>query len=328
MDARSALKEKGALVEPVIRKYLDSENATLKKMLQHTAASGGKRIRPALVLTACEAVGGDFEKILAAAASVELLHTFTLVHDDIMDDDDMRRGKPTVHALWGIEIGIVVGDAVYAKAFESLVDVRNEGIDDSKVLDALETLNHANSEVHEGQMMDMFFEKQKEVTEQDYLVMISKKTGALIEASVKIGAILGGGTDEQIRSLSDYGRDIGMAFQIKDDLLDLTGDEQKLGKPVGSDICQGKKSLVIVHALAHGSEKQKKSIFNALGKDCDEEKISELIAVLNEVGSIKYAENKLLELIGSAKKSLEEISDGEPKEILLDLADYIIERTH
>lgn len=328
MDARTYLKEKGSLVGPVIEKYLSKGDAKMQEMLLHTAAAGGKRIRPALVLTACEAVGGNPESIISAAASVELLHTFTLVHDDIMDEDLVRRGKPTVHALWGLNMGIVVGDALYAKAFESIVDVRKNGIPEGRVLDALEAFNHANAEVHEGQIMDMGFEERDDVSEEEYLVMIEKKTGALIEGSLKIGAILGGGSDEQIQSLSKYGVDVGLAFQIKDDLLDLTAEEEKLGKPLGSDIIQGKKSLIIVHALANADELQKKLIKDCLGRECGKEEVGRVIKTLYETGSIHYAEEKLGRLVDEAKGALKVIPDGQAREVLEGLADFIIERKH
>ena len=329
MDARSILKGKGALVEPVIEKYLSQGEPKMREMVLHTASAGGKRLRPALVLTACEAVGGNPEKILSAAASVELLHTFTLVHDDIMDEDELRRGKPTVHAVWGVNMGIIVGDALYAKAFESLVDVRENGVSADKVLDALAAFNHANAEIHEGQMMDMFFEEKDVVSEEEYLVMIAKKTGALIEGSLKIGAILGGGTSEQVTALASYGMDLGVAFQIKDDLLDLMGEEGKLGKPVGSDICQGKKSLIIVHALAHAGSQEKEKICSALGKgDCNKQEIAEAITILTEVGSISYAQDKLESLIMSSKKALSLIPGGDAVDVLAGLSDYVGERTY
>jgi geranylgeranyl diphosphate synthase type I len=301
----------------------------MREMLLHTASAGGKRIRPALVLTACEAVGGDPGKILSAAASVEMLHTFTLVHDDIMDDDKLRRGKPTVHALWGVNMGIIVGDTLYAKAFESIVDARKNGIPEGKVLDALEAFNHANAEIHEGQMMDMFFEDRDEVSEREYFTMIEKKTGALIEASLKIGAILGGGEPREVQALASYGRDVGVAFQIKDDLLDLTGDEKKLGKPVGSDIRQGKKSVIIVHAIASAAPEKKKRILATLkAGECSQATVREVIGILKETGSIAYAQETLSKLIAASKKSLKPIAKGSSKDVLIGLADYIIERTY
>jgi len=329
MDARGILRERGGLVEPVLMERLSGGNARLREMLLHPVSAGGKRLRPALVLTACEAVGGDPKKILSAAASVEMLHTFTLVHDDIMDDDRLRRGKPTVHALWGVNMGIIVGDTLYAKAFESLVDVRKNGVPEGKVLDALEAFNHANSEVHEGQMLDMLFEERDVVSEKDYLTMVGKKTGALIEASLKIGAILGGGEAKEVQALASYGRDVGVAFQIKDDLLDLTGDEKKLGKPIGSDIRQGKKSVIIVHALANADVGKRKKILATLkaGK-CSQATVRDVIRILDDVGSIAYAQELLSELISSSKKALKPIPEGTPKDVLIGLADYIIARTH
>lgn len=329
MDVKKILKDKGSLVEPVMRAYLKAPDDRTGEMLLHVVSAGGKRIRPALLLTACEAVGGDPQKSLSAAASVELLHSFTLVHDDIMDDDLTRRGKPTVHAIWGVPMGIVIGDTLYAKAFESLVDARKKGVDEKKVLEALEVLNKANSKIHEGQIEDMLFEERDNVNEKEYLSMVQKKTGALIEASLKIGAILGGGTKQEINALANYGRNIGAAFQIQDDLLDLTADEKKLGKPVGSDIRQGKKSLIIVHATTHAKKDRKQEIIKTLKKgECSKKEVEEVIRMLDEEGSIEYAKKILDELTKNAKKELKSIRDSEPKETLIALADYIIERTY
>jgi geranylgeranyl diphosphate synthase type I len=329
MDVKAEIAKRAALVEPVLLSYAESNYPQIGEMLSHPIRAGGKRIRPAVVLLACEAVGGNPKRILSAAASVELLHTFTLVHDDIMDADSERRGKPTVHAIWGEGMGIVVGDTLYAKAFKSLSDVRKKGVDAGRVLDAIDALNWANEEVHEGQMLDMSFEKRDGVTEAEYITMIEKKTAALLEGSLKIGCILGGGDRSELKALSSYGRNVGVAFQIQDDLLDLTADESKLGKPVGSDIRQGKKSLIVIHALQNLPKAHASRLSSMLGsKSMDDKKLAEAIALIQESDSIDYSKERVEKMSAEAKKSLMKLPPSKSRDVLAALADYLIRRDY
>lgn len=329
MDLKSEIAERASLVEPIILSYTKSDYNEIREMLSHPIKAGGKRIRPVMVLLACEAVGGDPKKIISAAASVELLHTFTLVHDDIMDADNERRGKPTVHAIWGDNMGIVVGDTLYAKAFQSLSDVRKKGIDAGRVLDAIDALNWANNEVHEGQMLDMSFEKRTGVSEGEYITMIEKKTAALLEASVRIGCILGGGGKKELDALSKYGHDVGVAFQIHDDLLDLTADRRKLGKPVGSDIRQGKKSIIVIHALENLSVEDAKRLSSVLGsKAIDDKKIGEVMSLIKKSGSVDYVKGRVEDFSKNAKKALKALKPSGARDVLTELADYLIRREY
>ncbi|MBD3388062.1 MAG: polyprenyl synthetase family protein [Candidatus Altiarchaeales archaeon] len=310
-----------------MREYSKIGDEKIQKMILHPLDAGGKRIRPCLTLLAAEAVGGDPESILPAAASVELLHTFTLVHDDIMDHDEERRGKPTVHSIWGDEMGIMIGDTLYSSSFKALIDMRNKGVEDSRVLKAVEALVEANTELQEGQIMDMLFEKDDQVTEDQYMTMIGKKTGALIEAAVKIGCIVGGGSEEQLEAFRIYGSNCGVAFQIKDDVLDLTADAKKLGKPVGSDIRSGKKTLIIVHALAKACEEDRDMIKAVLGNDsASDEDVKAAIDKLGETGSIEYADERVAELISEGKRALGILPDCEAKDSLIEIADFLIDR--
>jgi geranylgeranyl diphosphate synthase type I len=327
MDIREVIKVKCAAVEPVLREYARVGDAKTQEMILHPIEAGGKRIRPCLTLLACEAVGGESDGIISAAAAVELLHTFTLVHDDIMDHDNERRGRPTVHSIWGEEMGIIVGDTLYSSAFKALVDVRKRGVSDNRVLDAVEALVEANGELQEGQIMDMLFEAMESVSEEEYMTMIRKKTGALIKAAVEIGCILGGGSREQLEALRIYGGNSGVAFQIKDDVLDLTADQREFGKPVGSDIRAGKKTLIIVHALENASEKDMRMILKVLGRQtASATEVNSVIGKLKQTGSIDYADRKVAELIREGKKALDVLPDSEAKESLMSLADYLIER--
>jgi geranylgeranyl diphosphate synthase type I len=327
MDVDQLMKEKSEMLEKVLGRYTKIGDKRIQEMMLHPINAGGKRIRPCLVLLACEAVKGDSKKILPAAASVELLHTFTLIHDDIMDHDTERRGKPTVHAIWGEELAIVVGDTLYSGAFKALVEVRKNGVPENLVLDAVEALVEANSELQEGQILDMLFEERETISEGEYMKMIGKKTGSLIEASLKIGGILGNGTREELSALSLFGRNAGIAFQIKDDLLDLTADQVELGKPVGSDIRKGKKTLMIVHALNHTTPRQRQEMNTLLGNEnATDEDIHDMIGLLQDLGSINYAEEKVKTLIDEGKNALKTLDETEAKKTLLAMSDYLINR--
>ena len=224
-------------------------------------------------------------------------------------------------------MGIIVGDTLYSSAFKALVDVRNKGVDDARVLDAVEALVEANSELQEGQIMDMLFEERDDVTEDEYMTMVYKKTGALLEASVKLGCIVAGGTSQQLNALKTYGANVGVAFQVKDDILDLTADEAKLGKPVGSDIRSGKKTLIIVHALENADGEDREMILSVLGKqDASDDEIKSVIEKLGQLGSLDYAEAKVRKLIDEGKGALDVLPDTEARNSLWAIAEYLFER--
>jgi geranylgeranyl diphosphate synthase, type I len=327
MDLMDVIREKSSQVEPLLKHYSKTGDERIQEMIFHPIDAGGKRIRPVLTLLACEAVAGEPRKALAAAASVELLHTFTLVHDDIMDCDCERRGKPTVHNLWGNGMGIMVGDALYSSAFKALLDSKKQTAADD-VLKAVEVLVNANTELQEGQMMDMLFEGKDNITQEEYMSMIRKKTGALIEASALLGGIMGGADSQQMESLRVYGNNTGIAFQIKDDILDLKASQEKLGKPVGSDIRSGKKTLIIVHALAHARQETKKKILAVLGDTtASKEDVDETIRLLEETGSIRYAQEMVEKLNGEGKKALLNLPENDARGTLEELADYLIMRS-
>ncbi|MFC2162782.1 polyprenyl synthetase family protein [Candidatus Altiarchaeota archaeon] len=327
MDITNVLRQKSEKVEDILREYTKIGDKSIQEMISHPISAGGKRIRPFLVFMGCEAVGGDPDSILPAAASVELLHTFTLIHDDIMDHDTERRGKPTVHVLWGEELAIVVGDTMYSGAFKALVDLRKMGFPEGIVLDCVQSLVEANSELQEGQILDMMFEERDIISEEEYMGMISKKTGSLIDASLRIGCILGNGSQEELNALSVYGRNIGIAFQVKDDLLDLMAEPSELGKPVGSDIRKGKKTLIIVHALNNADPSQKDEINSVLGDNkATDDQVRETIDLLTEIGSIQYAKDTIVRLMDEGVRSLKILKDSEAKQHLTSLSEYLIVR--
>lgn len=284
--------------------------------------AGGKMLRPALTLITAEAVGGDKKSALKSAAAIELIHTFSLIHDDIMDQDDMRRGMPSVHKVWGDDVAILAGDTLFSKAFEIIT--ASEGTTSDQNNKALATVADACVKICEGQALDMGFEERFDVSEDEYMEMIFKKTGALIAAATKTGAIMGGASDEVIDAMYEYGRLIGLAFQIQDDYLDLASDEETLGKPIGSDIGKGKMTIIAIKGLANVEDDRLLEILKSENNSQDE--IDEAIEILKKCGAIEYAHNLELESINQAKEVLEILDDSSSKQVLADIADFVLER--
>ena len=299
----------------------------LQKSTQHLIKAGGKKIRPSLVVLSSEAVGGTAKDALKTAAAVELIHTFSLIHDDIMDKDDMRRGKPSVHILWGEPMAILAGDTLFSKAFETVLETEIDGVSYERVVNALKTVVDSCIKICEGQAFDMCFEGNFDVKEEEYMKMIYKKTGALIAAATRSGAIIGGGSPVEVETLTAYGRLIGLAFQIQDDYLDVASDEENLGKPVGSDIVEGKMTLMVVHALSNASADDKKEIVSILKADKDTD-VDRAIELFEKYGSINYAHDIALDNVDQAKKLLETLDESEAKVALAMIADYVLQRNH
>lgn len=299
---------------------------TLREASDHLIKAGGKKLRPVLVILSSKSVGGRTQDALKTAASMELIHTFSLIHDDIMDKDKMRRGKPSVHMLWGEPMAILAGDTLFSKAFETVLETDAE-VDPERVIEALKTVVDSCIKICEGQALDISFEGKLDVKEDEYLTMIYKKTAALISAATKAGAIIGGGTEEQVEALSEYGRLIGLAFQIQDDYLDVIGDEDDIGKPVGSDIVEGKMTLMVVHALANASKEDKKKLISIL-KSNNEDMVDDAISIFKRYGSIEYTRNIALQNVKTAKKLLDVLEDSDAKKSLELIADFVLERTH
>ena len=286
--------------------------------------AGGKMLRPALCLITAEAVGGEKENALKAGSAIELIHTFSLIHDDIMDNDDMRRGMPSVHKVWGEDVAILAGDTLFSKAFEIIIGT--EGTTSEQNNQALATVADACVKICEGQALDMGFEDRYDVTEDEYMEMIFKKTGALIAAATKAGAIMGGASSEVIDAMYEYGRLIGLAFQIQDDYLDLTSDEETLGKPIGSDIAKGKMTVIAIKGLASAGDDSEKLLEILKDDNNSQADIDTAIEILNDCGAIEYARNLALESVDQAKEVLEILPDSSSKQVLSDIADFVLER--
>ncbi len=302
----------------------DKEPEGLYEPISYTLASGGKRIRPALVLAACNLFTDNIKPALPVAAAFEIFHNFTLLHDDIMDNSPVRRNKLTVHKKWNNNTAILSGDAMMIKAYELLSDIQV-----ALLPKILKLFNKTALEVCEGQQYDMDFENCDNVSEADYLNMIKLKTSVLIAGALKAGAIIGGASEKDADLLYDFGLNIGLAFQIQDDLLDTYSDVAVFGKKTGNDILTGKKTFLLINALQKSkpkiSEKLKILIKN---KDIsDEEKIYSVTNIYNFLKIKELTEMTIKGYHQKALKYLEDISceDGRKKE-LLNFASQIMQR--
>ncbi|MFO7677228.1 MAG: polyprenyl synthetase family protein [Thermoplasmatota archaeon] len=325
MDIHQELQKREQQFQDYWIKYLpEKQPQILYQAARHLPLGGGKRLRPFLAMIACESVGGDGIKTLPFGSALELLHNFTLVHDDIMDNSDLRRSVPTVHIQFSEAAAILAGDLLFTKSFEAMHDLQIE-------CSVFRELNHKLIQcvlrICEGQQLDVDFEQQKIITEQQYLDMIMRKTAVLFELSALGGAIIGGADQQQIHTLTEYGMNIGYAFQIWDDFLDISSNTETLGKDIGNDIRNGKKTLIAVHALHHAQGEHKKILDVNFGNaHATEKDIQQVFTVLEQIGSIEYARSKALEYNIKAKQLLSMLPQSEAKRLLFDLADYSIQR--
>jgi geranylgeranyl diphosphate synthase type I len=328
----SQIAESATKVDSFIQKIVDinSEPQLLYRASRQIIDAGGKRLRPFLVLKSCKLVGGREEDAIPTAAALELLHTFTLIHDDIMDQDEKRRGVPTVHTQWGVPIAIMAGDMLFAtvyKAITSYTDTKH--VTPKRILQVLKEISEATITLCEGQTRDMMFETKETVSEEEYFEMIKGKTAALFETSARCGGILGGATKKQVKRLGRFGHYSGIAFQVIDDILGLTADEKILKKPVGNDIREGKRTLMVVYALEKASKSQRKKILETLGnKDATPKQIQETINLIDSLGAISYAKKLAEKYIERAKKALASFPASEDREDLISLSDLIFDRQH
>ncbi|ELZ17796.1 dimethylallyltranstransferase [Haloterrigena salina JCM 13891] len=300
--------------------------------------AGGKRLRPTVLLTVAESLldveplstdyrefstlNGNRIDIMDAAVSVEVIQSFTLIHDDIMDDDDLRRGVPAVHKEYDLETAILAGDTLYSKAFEIMLET---GAKPDRSVEALNVLATTCTKICEGQSLDVTFEERADVSPDEYLEMVEQKTAVLYAASACLPAILLGADEETVDALYGYGLDIGRAFQIQDDVLDLTVPSEKLGKQRGSDLVENKQTLITVHARDQGVDVDNLVDTNDV-EAVTEAEIDDAVAELEASGSIEYANTTAQDLVAQGKERLEVLPDNEARELLRDLADYLIER--
>jgi geranylgeranyl diphosphate synthase type I len=306
-------------IDHMIDRYFVDKTGELNKASAHLLAAGGKRLRPAVVMLAADAVkAGSSEEILHAALALEVTHTFTLIHDDIMDDDSLRRGVQTVHTKWGMPTGILAGDVLYARAFEHLC--RANAKDDAKVR-AVTMLAKACADLCEGQNMDMSFEHRNDVDENEYLEMVRKKTGVLYAAAAGIGAVLAGGNAVQVKALYSFGLNTGVAFQIQDDLIDLLTPAEKSGKDQASDLREGKQTLLMIKAREKGLDLSK------YRRDLSPADIQEAILELTEAGVIDEVKKVASDLVNASNRHLSVLPPSKERQLLMDIGEFFVTRS-
>ncbi len=296
----------------------------LYEPIRYILKLGGKRMRPLLVLLAYMIKRDDYQKVLIPALSVEVFHNFTLMHDDIMDNAPIRRGKPTVHEKWDPNIAILSGDTMLVKAYDMLLDVDKE-----LLRTVIQKFNQCAVEVCEGQQLDMNFEQYDNVSEEQYIEMIMLKTAVLLGFSLELGGILSGMSLQNTALLKEFGINIGIGFQLKDDLLDVYGDKEKFGKQVGGDIASNKKTFLLLNALnlASGETKIELDKWLSLEDFEIEEKVTAVTEIYNSLGIKELTEQKIDSYFKLGFEALDKLeAPKERKAQLKSFAEYLINR--
>ncbi len=320
------VKELAKMVDDYMLSNLRGDAKELYEASQHLIKAGGKRLRPFLILNSYNIFRDDIERVLPIAAAVEIFHTFTLIHDDIMDQDETRRGRPTVHVLWGVPFAILAGDLLHAKVYEFMAksDIKAEN-----KIRIIKEMAEAAAIICEGQAMDMEFEKRMDVSVEEYMDMIRRKTAYLFRCSSRFGAIAADAGESLIDALTTYGEKIGIAFQMIDDILGLFGEEKETGKPVGSDVRESKKTYPILYAIQNASKEKKDKLLEILAKqNKTEEEIREAIEIIKENGGGEATRELARKYANEAIKSIEILPDGTAKNYLIRLAEFVIERSY
>ncbi|MEM3064573.1 MAG: polyprenyl synthetase family protein [Candidatus Nitrosotenuis sp.] len=320
------LPKNARLVNRYLGSKLSGKPDELYRASAHLIINGGKRLRPYLVIKSCQMLGGSIKNAMPAAAAIEMIHNFTLVHDDIMDNDEMRHGVPTVHTKFGMPLAILAGDVLFSKAFET-VSIRN--VSDSKVSSKLVAkLAEACVNVCEGQVLDIKMAEAKKIpTKAEYIKMIEKKTSALFEVSCAMGAICAGAGAKDVANLASFGRNLGVAFQITDDYIGVLGDPKVTKKPVGNDLREGKKSLPILMAMQKADPKRRKAILKVFGNPKAAKK--DIVASVEAMRSLDIEEDVRREALAYAEKAKRSLSSyvGPAKSELVSLLDFVVTRS-
>jgi len=330
MSLKQQLESTASRVNNFILSILEGKPRELYLASSHYIKSGGKRLRPFMVIKSCEMLGGKIESALPVAAAVEIIHNFTLVHDDIMDNDEVRHNVPTVHRYYGLPLAILAGDVLFSKAFQAIAYYgKKAGLPDHIIPQMVARLSQSCIDVSEGQALDIdMASRAKFSTESQYINMISKKTGALFEVSCELGALCALAEKTDVENLAKFGRSIGIAFQIVDDLIGVAGDPKITKKPVGNDIREGKKTLPILLAIKKAKSDDKDKVLKVFGsKSATNAELKAAVDVLINIGVDAEVRKMARFYASKASDALKSYPASKPKRALESLADFIVERT-
>jgi octaprenyl-diphosphate synthase len=306
-------------VDSVIRNRLHSEVVLVRQVAEYIIGSGGKRMRPALVLLAAGAMGYSGRHRHELAAVVEFIHTATLLHDDVVDESALRRGRDTANAMFGNAASVLVGDFLYSRAFQMMVEV-----DDMRVM---RVLSDATNVIAEGEVLQLMNCHDADVDEQRYLQVIRYKTAKLFEAAAQLGAILGGATPVVEKALAAYGMHLGTAFQLVDDVLDYSGEEADTGKHIGDDLAEGKPTLPLIYVMQNGSPEQAACVRRAI-EEGGRDDFAVVLAAVRESGALDHARRQAVEEAARAREAIACLGDSQFREALLQLTLFAVERNH
>lgn len=315
---RGLIAEDLAGVDRVIRQRLDSDVVLIRQIAEYIIGSGGKRLRPALVLLAARAFGYAGRDHLELAAVVEFIHTATLLHDDVVDESGMRRGRKTANAAFGNAASVLVGDFLYSRAFQMMVGVRSMRV--------MEVLADATNAIAEGEVLQLLNVRNADLDVDEYLAVIRRKTAKLFEASGRIGAILGDASAEHEESLGAYGTHLGTAFQLVDDVLDYSGDETETGKSLGDDLAEGKTTLPLILAMRHGG-KYAEHVRRAI-EEGGRGDLPGVLAALRESGALEATRDQARKAALLASNAIARLPANSYRQSLIDLAAFAAERSY
>lgn len=308
-----------AAVDALIRHRLSSDVVLINQIAEHIISAGGKRLRPMLTVLAGRACGAGGPVHHQLAAIVEFIHTSTLIHDDVVDESDLRRGRSTANALWGNAASVLVGDFLYSRSFQLMVELDS--------MPVMRILADTTNRIAEGEVLQLLHVRNPDTDEAAYLRVIERKTAVLFAAATRLGALLAGAGDATVQALHDYGLNLGYAFQIADDVLDYTADAAELGKNLGDDLAEGKATLPLIHAIAH-SEPAIGERLKTIILDADTSAMPEVIAAIRATGGLDYSHARAVEFADKAMAALDGLPEGDYHDALRGLARYAIERSH
>jgi octaprenyl-diphosphate synthase len=306
-------------VNQLIVEQLHSDVGLVENIGHYLVEAGGKRLRPLLVLLSARALDYKGSQHLDLAAIIEFIHTATLLHDDVVDTSNLRRGRPTANAQWGNAPSVLVGDFLYSRAFQMMVAIGN--------MDIMAILSDTTNIIAEGEVQQLVNAKDPAISEANYLTVIDKKTAVLFAAACEVAAVLGGASTEQRRALRAYGHHVGMAFQLVDDALDYTGDAATLGKNVGDDLAEGKPTLPLIHAMTHGTAGQSTLIAEAI-RAGDASQLPAILDIVQQTGSMTYTLDAARHQVQQALQQLQTLPDNNYTQAMLQVAEFALARTH